>query len=170
MGNNDEPPEGTEWDGSGVAIGEAYVYRTGNDDFNTKEGWGVGSSGTIDALNPGQSNSAQVDYWISVVPVQGVIEGNGEQVLTLTFSSHELEIGSYFDTLTIMVDWKHENIIHQMKLILFHQLANGKILILYNQHYTKYPILVIRICNNPVSRSTTEFRQTSLNSLSNRIP
>ncbi len=103
-GNNDQPPSGTTWNGDGVANGEAYVYRTQNEDTDSKEGWSVGTSGTIGALNPGQTISRRADHWLVVAPEEGTVAPKQETAVTLTFNSEGLEIGDYYDTVFVTHD------------------------------------------------------------------
>ncbi len=100
-GNNDTPPEGTTWEGSGVGNGEAYVYRNKNDDSNSKSDWTTSSSGTIGEINPGQSNSVRGDYWLTVSPIEGQVNVSGNINLKLTFKSEGLNNGTYYDTVLI---------------------------------------------------------------------
>ncbi len=103
-GNSDYPPQGTEWDGDGVENGEAYVYRTSNDDSDSKDGWETGTSGTIEELNPGQSLAIRADHWVAASPEEGTVEPDKEAKLTLTFDCEGLELGDYHDTLLIVHD------------------------------------------------------------------
>ncbi len=103
-GNTDQPPAGTAWDGEGVANGEAYIYRTGNEDTDSREDWTTGTSGTINALNPGQSNSQREEHWLSVEPTEGVVNATGAIDLKITFTGTGLDDGDYYDTVLIVHD------------------------------------------------------------------
>lgn len=100
-GNTDNAPEGTAWEGEGVANGKTYIYRTGNDDSDTKADWGTGQTGTIGNLNPGQSYMKRTDYWLAVSPEEGNVNANSNTELTVAFKSAGLELGVYYDTLII---------------------------------------------------------------------
>ncbi len=99
-GNNDNPPAGTSWNGGGVALNQDYVYRKGNDDKDSKDDWGAGSSGTPNALNANQSNSG-LGYWLSVNTTEGTVNGNQSVTLKVTFDSKGIPNGEHKDNLVI---------------------------------------------------------------------
>jgi hypothetical protein len=99
-GNNDTPPTGTSWSGTGVALSADYVYRKSNDDNDNAADWDAGSSGTPNKINPGQSIGS-VKHWLSVNPEAGTVNGLQSVIVKATFNATGLTKNVYYDTLII---------------------------------------------------------------------
>ena len=71
-GNNDSPPQGTSWSGSGISLTQDVWYRKNNVDNDSPDDW----AGTIDAsfnfLNPGQTNCI-FPNWMTPSAVEGIV-------------------------------------------------------------------------------------------------
>jgi hypothetical protein len=100
-GNSDDPPAGTEWSGTGVNLDQDFVYRMQNADNDDPGDWSSGSSGTINQLNAGQTNSG-ADHWLVFAPKDGIVAGLQSLTVKVTFNSAGLATGEYKDTLIII--------------------------------------------------------------------
>lgn len=99
--NNDSPPTGTAWTGTGVALSSDYIFRKGNDDNDNAADWTGGSSGTPNKLNANQTNSGS-GHWLTCAPNEGTVDGLQSVQVKVTFNSAGLTLGStYRDTLII---------------------------------------------------------------------
>lgn len=98
-GNNDQPPAGTQWNGTGVSLSNDYVYRTRNEDNDDASDWTSSSSGTQNRINQGQTQSS--GYWLLADPLDGTVDASGNIELTITFDAANIDADVYYDTLSV---------------------------------------------------------------------
>lgn len=98
-GNNDSPPAGTEWNGTGVPLSNDYVYRNRNRDNDDASDWTAAATGTQNSINPGQSQTS--GHWLSVNPNEGTVDPLSNLEITVSFNAQNVADGVYYDTLFI---------------------------------------------------------------------
>ncbi len=132
-GNNDSPPTGTAWSGTGVALSADYVFRTRNQDGDDAQDWTAGSSGTVHGMNPGQSLAQRPEHWLSLSPDEGAVDGQKNLKITVTFKASGLETGQAYQD-TIIVTHNAADIASPLK-VPCELLVDANAIVLPNQHF-----------------------------------
>ncbi len=101
-GSDTPTPNGTEWNGAGVACTNDRIFRNKNEDNDDASDWSHGDGElSVNEINPGQSNGNFIESWLTINKYEGDIKGLDEDELTLTFNATGLDEGDYYDTLII---------------------------------------------------------------------
>ncbi len=103
-GNNDSPPQGTSWSGSGISLTNDAMYRKQNVDNDSPDDWAGATTASFNFLNPGQTNCI-FPNWMTPSAVDGIVAGTSSDKLTFTFDATGFPSG------TILTDkmWIYHN-------------------------------------------------------------
>lgn len=103
-GNNDSPPQGTSWSGSGISLTNDAMYRKQNLDNDSPDDWAGTTTASFNFLNPGQTNCI-FPNWMTPSAVEGIVISTSSDKVTFTFDATGFPSG------TILTDkmWIHHN-------------------------------------------------------------
>jgi hypothetical protein len=103
-GNNDNPPQGTSWSGSGVSLSNDILYRKNNEDNDNQDDWAAEKEASFNFLNPGQTNCI-FPKWMTPSAVEGIVASTSSNKLTYSFDATGFSSG------TVLTDkmWIHHN-------------------------------------------------------------
>lgn len=92
------PPEGITWEGDGVELCSAFVYRKSFIDTDSSTDWGCTQSGTLKQVNTGEDNGLSAPL-LTCTPLTQSISKNITQDYTLAINAAGLKAGTYTDTI-----------------------------------------------------------------------
>jgi hypothetical protein len=92
------PPEGTTWEGDGIELCSAFVYRKNFIDTDSSMDWKCTQSGTLKQVNKGEDNGLSVP-WLTCTPLTQSISKNITKDYTLAINAAGLKVGTYTDTI-----------------------------------------------------------------------
>lgn len=92
-GNNDSPPAGTSWNGSGVNLSDNSIHRKQDADNNNNSDWAATATATFNAINPGQTSN-MLPSWLTFSVFSGQVSVSGSKELKVKFNSNGLQVGN----------------------------------------------------------------------------
>ncbi len=94
------PPEGTAWEGDGIELCSAFVYRRTFIDTDSLPDWGCTQIGTLKQTNNSQQNSVSAPM-LTLTPLSKAIGKNAAQNYTVAINAVSLQPGTYTDTILL---------------------------------------------------------------------
>ncbi|HEX2957688.1 MAG TPA: M6 family metalloprotease domain-containing protein [Chitinispirillaceae bacterium] len=92
------PPEGTSWEGNGIELCSAFVYRRNYTDTDSSRDWGCTQTGTLKQTNNSQQNSIGAPI-LTLSPLTQSINKNTALNYIVAVNATSLEPGTYSDTI-----------------------------------------------------------------------
>jgi M6 family metalloprotease-like protein len=94
------PPEGITWEGNGIELCSAFVYRKSFIDTDSSKDWGCTQSGTLKQVNNGEQNGLSSPF-LTLTPLTQSISKNITQDYTVAINAAGLQAGTYTDTIIL---------------------------------------------------------------------